>query len=188
MASKKAARGRGKAAARTVKRKAPARRTVRRKVEPVPKASGCLIPGLALRGASDAIAWYVKVFGAKERSRMPGPDGKIMHAELRLGDRTLFLGDEAPEMGAPSPQTLGGSAVSLMHYVKDVDATFSRAVAAGAKPVMPPADMFWGDRYGMVLDPWGHRWALATHKADLTPAQMMKAMNAWMASQGSAPP
>ena len=110
-----------------------------------------------------------------------------MHAELRFGDRVLFVGEEAPEMGAPSPQTLGGSAVSLMHYVKDVDAVFARAVAAGAKPTMPPADMFWGDRYGMVLDPWGHRWGLATHKVDLTSKQMMKAMNEWMASQGAPP-
>lgn len=158
-----------------------------KKVEAVPAASGCLIPGLAIRGAADAIAFYRKVFGAKELSRMPGPDGKIMHAELKFGDRVLYLGEESPEMGAPSPQTLGGSAVSLMHYVKDVDKVFAGAVAAGAKPVMPPADMFWGDRYGMVVDPWGHRWGLATHKADLTPKQMMKAMNEWMASQGSPP-
>jgi uncharacterized glyoxalase superfamily protein PhnB len=159
----------------------------RKKVEAVPKASGSLIPGLSIRGASDAIAFYKKAFGAKELSRMPGPDGKLMHAELKIGDRVLFLGDEAPEMGAPSPQTLGGSPVSLMHYVKDVDAVYARAVAEGAKPVMPPADMFWGDRYGMVLDPWGHRWALATHRADLTPKQMMKAMNEWLATQGPPP-
>jgi uncharacterized glyoxalase superfamily protein PhnB len=118
---------------------------------------------------------------------MPGPDGKIMHAELKFGDRVLYLGEESPEMGAPSPQTLGGSAVSLMHYVKDVDKVFAGAVAAGAKPVMPPADMFWGDRYGMVVDPWGHRWGLATHKVDLTPKQMMKAMNEWMAAQATPP-
>ena len=159
----------------------------RKKVEAVPKASGSLIPGLSIRGAADAIAFYKKAFGAKELSRMPGPDGKLMHAELKIGDRVLFLGDEAPEMGAPSPQTLGGSPVSLMHYVKDVDAVYARAVAEGAKPVMPPADMFWGDRYGMVLDPWGHRWGLATHKVDLTPKQMMKAMNEWLATQGPPP-
>ena len=118
---------------------------------------------------------------------MVGPDGKIMHAELKIGDRVLFLGDEAPEMGAPSPQTLNGSPVSLMHYVKDVDAVFARAVAAGAKPVMPPADMFWGDRFGSVTDPFGHRWSLATHKADLTPKQMQKGMEEWMASMGGQP-
>ena len=142
-------------AKKKVAKRKPAKSTRKKKVEAVPKASGCLIPGLALRGASDAIAFYKKVFGAKELSRMSGPDGKIMHAELRFGDRVLFVGDEAPEMGAPSPQTLGGSAVSLMHYVKDVDAVFARAVAAGAKPAMPPADMFWGDRYGMVRRPVG---------------------------------
>lgn len=171
---------------KVAKRKA-AKPASKRKVEAVPKASGSLIPGLAIRGASDAIAFYKKAFGAKELSRMPGPDGRLMHAELKIGDRVLFLGDESPEMGAPSPQTLGGSPVSLMHYVKDVDAVFARAVAAGATPVMPPADMFWGDRYGMVLDPFGHRWALATHKADLTPKQMTKAMNEWLATQGPPP-
>jgi PhnB protein len=175
------------AKARKVAKREAARPVRKKKVEAVPKASGCLIPGLAIRGASDAIAFYKKAFGAKELSRMPGPDGKLMHAELKIGDRVLFLGDEAPEMGAPSPQTLGGSPVALMHYVKDVDAVFARAVAAGATPVMPPADMFWGDRYGMVLDPWGHRWALATHTADLTPRQMKKAMDAWLATQGPPP-
>lgn len=181
-----AKKARGKARpARKVARKA-ARKPARKKVEAVPRASGALVPGLAVRDGAAAIAFYVKAFGAKELSRMSSPDGKIMHAELRLGDRVLFLGDESPEMGAPSPQTLGGSPVSLMHYVKDVDAVYARAVAAGAKPVMPPADMFWGDRFGQVTDPFGHRWALATHQADLTPKQMKKAMDEWMASQGMA--
>ncbi len=125
-------------AKKKVAKRKSAKPTRKKKVEAVPKASGCLIPGLALRGASDAIAFYKKVFGAKELSRMSGPDGKVMHAELRFGDRVLFVGEEAPEMGAPSPQTLGGSAVSLMHYVKDVDAVFARAVAAGAKPDHAP--------------------------------------------------
>jgi uncharacterized glyoxalase superfamily protein PhnB len=164
--------------------KKPARK---KKVEAVPKASGSLIPGLAIQGAANAIAFYVKAFGAKEKSRMIGPGGKIMHAELKIGDRVLFLGDEAPEMGAPSPKTLGGSPVSLMHYVKDVDAVYARAVAAGAKPVMPPADMFWGDRFGSVVDPFGHRWSIATHKANLTPKQMQKGMEEWMASMGGKP-
>jgi uncharacterized glyoxalase superfamily protein PhnB len=181
----KKTRAKAKPASKVTRKKAG--KPARKKVEAVPKASGSLIPGLSIRGASDAIAFYKKAFGAKELSRMPGPDGKLMHAELKIGDRVLFLGDEAPEMGAPSPQTLGGSPVSLMHYVKDVDAVYARAVAEGAKPVMPPADMFWGDRYGMVLDPWGHRWALATHRADLTPKQMMKAMNEWLATQGPPP-
>ena len=156
-------------------------------VPPIPAGYRSVTPYLCVDGAARAIEFYVKVFGAKELSRMPGPDGKVMHAELRFGDRVFVLGDEAPEMGAPSPQTLGGSAVSLMHYVKDVDAVFARAVAAGARSVMPPADMFWGDRFGSLVDPWGHRWALATHKADLTPKQMKKAMDEWMASQAPLP-
>jgi len=166
--------------------RSPARKPSAKKVEAVPRATGSLVPGLAVRGAAEAIAFYVKAFGARELSRMTGPDGKIMHAELKIGDRVLFLGDEFPEMGAPSPQTLGGSPVSLMHYVKDVDAVFARAVAAGAKPVLPVSDQFWGDRFGQVVDPFGHRWALATHKVDMTPRQMKKAMDDWMAAQGSA--
>ncbi len=172
-------------AKKVVKKKVAKKKPARRKVEAVPKAYGSLTPGLAIRGAADAIAFYVKAFGAKELSRMPGPDGKLMHAELKIGDRILMLGDESPEMGSPSPQTLGGSAVALMHYVKDVDAVFARAVAAGAKSLFPPADMFWGDRYGQVVDPFGHRWSIATHKADLTPRQMAKGMDEWMASQAA---
>ena len=159
------------------------RRPVRRKkADPVPKTHGVLTPGLAVRGAADAIAFYAKAFGAKELYRLPGPGGKVMHAELRIGDRILMLGDEAPEMGAPSPQTLNGSPVALLLYVKDVDAVYARAVAAGATPVMPPGDMFWGDRYGQVRDPFGHRWSIATHKVDMTPAQMAKGFQAFMAS------
>jgi uncharacterized glyoxalase superfamily protein PhnB len=172
-------------AKKVVKKKVAKKKRARRKVEAVPKAYGSLTPGLAIRGAAAAIAFYVKAFGAKELSRMPGPDGKLMHAELKIGDRILMLGDESPEMGSPSPQTLGGSAVALMHYVKDVDAVFARAVAAGAKSLFPPADMFWGDRYGQVVDPFGHRWSIATHKADLTPRQMAKGMDEWMASQAA---
>jgi PhnB protein len=172
-------------AKKVVKKKVAKKKPARRKVEAVPKAYGSLTPGLAIRGAAAAISFYVKAFGAKELSRMPGPDGKLMHAELKIGDRILMLGEESPEMGSPSPQTLGGSPVSIMHYVKDVDAVFARAVAAGAKSLFPPADMFWGDRYGQVVDPFGHRWSIATHKADLTPKQMAKGMDEWMASQAA---
>ena len=167
-----------------VARRKPARKPARRKVEAVPKAYGSVTAALAVRGAADAIVFYEKAFGARELSRMPGPDGKLMHAEVKIGDTIVMLGDEAPEMGSPSPQALNGSPVSLMLYVKDVDAVFARAVAAGAKPVMPPADMFWGDRYGALTDPFGHRWSIATHKADLTPRQMKKGMDAWLASMG----
>ena len=170
---------------KAVKRKTAARRPARKKVEAVPRAYGSITAALAVRGAADAIAFYTKAFGAKELSRMPGPGGKLMHAEVKIGDRIVMLGDESPEMGSPSPQTLGGSAVAIMHYVKDVDAVYARAVAAGAKALFPPADQFWGDRMAGIQDPFGHRWSIATHKADLTPRQMAKGMDDWMAAQAA---
>jgi uncharacterized glyoxalase superfamily protein PhnB len=181
-------------ARRPAGRKAPARSKapfrkkapVRKKVEPVPRAYGSVTPSLVIRGCSDAIAFYEKAFGAKELSRMPGPDGKLMHAEVRIGDRVVMMGDEAPEMGAVSPATLGNSPVTLMLYVKDCDAVFARAVELGARAVMPPADMFWGDRYARIVDPFGHAWGIGTHKVDMTAAEMQKAGEGWMASQ--APP
>jgi len=172
-------------AKKVVKKKVAKKKPARRKVQPIPSRLGPITPGLAVRGAAAAIAFYVKAFGAKEVSRMPGPGGKIMHAEVKIGGQILFLGDEMPEMGAPSPQTLGGSPVALMHYVKDVDAVYARAVAAGAKALFPPADQFWGDRMAGIQDPFGHRWSIATHKADLTPRQMAKGMDDWMAAQAA---
>ena len=172
------------APARKTVAKAKARKPARKKVEAVPKAYGSITPGLSIRGAADAIPWYAKAFGAKELYRLSGPGGAVMHAEVKFGDSIVMLGEEAPEMGASSPQTLSGTSVALMFYVKDVDAAYARAVAAGATAVQPPTDMFWGDRYSQVRDPFGHRWSIATHKADLTPAQMKKGMDAWMASMG----
>jgi PhnB protein len=177
----KTARGKSRPA-----RRSPGRKTAKRKVTPIPAAYGSITAGLSVRGAAAAIDFYRKVFGAKELSRLPGPDGKVMHAEIRIGDRIVFLGDESPGMGAPSPQTLGGSAVALMHYVKDVDAVFARAVAAGARAIMPPADMFWGDRFGSLVDPFGHRWSLASRKAILNRRQMKKGMDEWIAAQAAA--
>jgi PhnB protein len=171
--------------ARKPARKAPAK-VARRKVEPVPKAYGSITPGLSIRGAAEAMAFYERAFGAKELYRLAGPGGKVMHAEMKFGDSIVMLGDEAPEMGSSSPQTLSGTSVALLFYVKDVDGAYARAVAAGATPVQGPADMFWGDRFAEVRDPYGHRWSIATHKADLTPAQMKAGMDAWMASM--APP
>jgi PhnB protein len=181
MASKKTKR-RTAANARKPARKAPPK-VVRKKVEAVPKAYGSITPGLSIRGASDAIAFYEKAFGAKELYRLGGPGGRVMHAEVKFGDSIVMLGEEAPEMGSSSPQTLSGTSVALLFYVKDVDAAYARAVAAGATPVMGPADMFWGDRFAEVRDPFGHRWSIATHVADLTPAQMKAGMDDWMASQ-----
>lgn len=139
-----------------------------------------LTPYLAVRGAPEAIEFYKKAFGAEELYRMAGPDGRVMHAEIRIGDSVLMLGEEAPQMGAPSPATLGGSPTGIHIYVEHCDQAFARATKAGATPVQPPADMFWGDRYGTVKDPFGHRWSLATHQKDLSPEEMAKAQEAWM--------
>jgi uncharacterized glyoxalase superfamily protein PhnB len=137
-----------------------------------------LIPHLVCAGASDAIAFYVKAFGAVELSRLPGPGGRLMHAMIRIGDAPLMLVDEMPEWGQLGPKALNGSSVIVHRYVEDVDAAFARAVAAGATATMPPTDMFWGDRYSQLVDPWGHRWSLAMHQRDLTPEQIAQAMAA----------
>ena len=176
----------GRRPARRARRAAP-RKPARKKVEAVPKAYGSVTAMLAVRDCPRAIELYRKVFGAKELSRMPGPDGKLMHAEIKIGDRIVMLGEEAPEQGAPSPQALGGSPVGLMLYVPDCDAVFARAVAEGATAKMPPADMFWGDRYSQVVDPFGHRWGIATHKADLTEAEVAKGRDEWMSKMAAGP-
>jgi uncharacterized glyoxalase superfamily protein PhnB len=166
--------------------KAKARKAAPRKakkVEAVPARYGSVTPALTVRGGSDAIAFYQKAFGARELSRMPGPGGKLMHAEIKIGDSIVMLSDEFPEMGSRSPLTVGGTSTTIMLYVKDVDAAFRRAVEAGATVTMPLADQFWGDRYGGLVDPFGHQWALATHKEDLSPKEMMRRMEAFMARQ-----
>lgn len=147
-------------------------------VKAVPEGYYSLTPYLHVRGAAEAIEFYTKAFGASEMLRMPGPDGKIMHAEVKIGNSVLMLADENPERGAISPATLGGSASSIMFYTDDVDAVYKQAVAAGAKAVMEPVDMFWGDRMGNVTDPFGHQWAIATHTEDVTPEEMGKRMAA----------
>jgi uncharacterized glyoxalase superfamily protein PhnB len=145
-------------------------------VKRIPDGYHTVTPHLVVRGAAKAIAFYQKAFGAKELSRHPGPDGaSIMHAELQIGNSRIFLNDEYPEMGATSPQALQGTPVTLHCYVEDADGLFARAVEAGAQVVMPLADQFWGDRYGMVSDPFGHRWSIASHIKDLTPEQMKQA-------------
>jgi uncharacterized glyoxalase superfamily protein PhnB len=147
-------------------------------VKPIPDGYHTVTPHLAVRDAAKAIEFYAKAFGAEELFRMPGPGGVVMHAEVRIGDSIVMLGEEAPQMGASSPQTIGGSPVSLLIYVKDVDASFARAGKAGCTVEMPPEDMFWGDRYGKLVDPFGHKWALATHKEDVSPEDMAKRMAA----------
>ena len=138
---------------------------------------------LTVRNGADAIEFYKKAFGAEEIMRVPGPDGKsLMHAEIRVGNSRIMLGDESPAMGCLAPVTLGGPGGSLYVYVPDVDAAFKRAVAAGAKVLMPVTDMFYGDRFGQVEDPSGHRWGLATHVEEVAPEEMMRRQREFFAS------
>lgn len=136
--------------------------------KPVPEGFRTITPHLVVDGAAEAIEFYRKAFGAEETLRMPGPDGKLMHAELKIGDSALMLNDPFPEYGAVGPKAIGGSPVTIHLYVNDVDALWDRAIKAGVKVLMPLMDAFWGDRYGLVEDPYGHRWSMATHKEDLT--------------------
>jgi len=138
---------------------------------------------LTVRNGADAIEFYKKAFGAEEIMRVLGPDGKsLMHAEIRVGNSRIMLGDESPAMGCLAPVTLGGPGGSLYVYVPDADAAFKRAVAAGAKALMPVTDMFYGDRFGQVEDPSGHRWGLATHVEDVAPDEMMRRQREFFAS------
>ena len=149
-------------------------------VQAIPSGMHSLTPHLTCAGAADAIAFYQKAFNAVELGRMPAPDGRIMHAMLKIGDSHLMLNDEFPEHGGTSPASLGGSPVAIHIYVDDVDAAFQQAVDAGASVRMPVADMFWGDRYGMLVDPFGHKWSMASHIKDMTPEEMAQAMKAAM--------
>ena len=146
------------------------------KVKAIPDGMHSLTPHITCAGAADAIAFYKKAFNAVELFRMAGPDGKLMHGCVKIGDSQLMLADDFPQWGGFDPHALKGSPVTIHLQVEDVDASFAQAVAAGATVVMPVTDMFWGDRYGQLTDPFGHRWALATHKVDLTPEQTHAAM------------
>jgi PhnB protein len=143
-------------------------------VKPIPDGYRSVTPYLAVKQAADAIEFYRRAFGAKERMRLVAPNGKVGHAELEIGDSVVMLADEHPEMDFRSPDAYGGAAVSLHLYVKDVDASFRKATEAGAKPVRPVQDQFYGDRSGTLRDPFGHVWHLATHKEDLSPAEIDK--------------
>ena len=153
---------------------------------PIPAGHHAITPHLIIKGASEAIEFYKRAFGAEEISRMPFPSAggqvRLGHAALKIGDSILFLSDEFPEQGGLGPGT--SSPVTLHLYVTDVDSAFARAVQAGAKASMPPADMFWGDRYGKLIDPFGHHWSIAEHLEDLTPQQMKERMTAAMAAMG----
>jgi PhnB protein len=143
-------------------------------VKPIPDGYPRVTPYLIVNGASDAIAFYGKVFGAQERMRMPDPAGGIGHAELTLGDSVIMLADEHPEMGFQGPKTIGGTPVTISVYVDDVDATFSQAVQSGATVVRELENQFYGDRSGQFEDPFGHRWNIATHVEDVSPEEMGK--------------
>jgi len=145
-------------------------------VKPIPDGFHSVTPYIVVKGAGNALEFYKKAFGAVEIVRMPGPGGAIMHAEFKIGDSILMMGDENIAMGAPSPLTLGGTPIGLCIYVKDSDAVFNQAVAAGAKVLYPVKDQFYGDRSGTVQDPFGHKWTVATHKEDVSPEEMQKRM------------
>jgi len=149
-------------------------------VKPIPEGYHSVTPYLVVKDAAQAIDFYKRAFGARELGRMPGPDGKgIMHAEIQIGDSRMMLSDEFPGAQARSPQSLGGSTCQMFLYVQDVDAAYKQAVAAGANATMPPPDMFWGDRYGKLSDPFGHEWGLATHKEEVAPEEMKKRSEAF---------
>jgi PhnB protein len=156
------------------------------KVDPIPQGMYTVTPHLVCNGAAAAIEFYKKAFNAVETARIPGPGDKLMHAAVRIGDSTVMLVDAFPEWGSQDPLALKGTPVTLHMYVPDVDATFKQAVAAGATAKMEVADMFWGDRYGQVVDPFGHNWSIATHTRDMTPEQMNEEMTKQMAPSPSA--
>ena len=148
------------------------------KIKPIPNGYHTLTAYLTVRGASDAIEFYKKAFGATELFRLNMPDGKIAHGEFKIGDSIFMISDENPECASTCPETLGGSPVTLHLYVTDADATFSDAIKAGAKETMPLANQFWGDRMGKLADPFGHQWLIATHIEDVDPSELQSRMEA----------
>ncbi|MEJ7594537.1 MAG: VOC family protein [Planctomycetaceae bacterium] len=144
------------------------------KANSVPPGYHTVTPYLLIKGASDAIAFYVQVFGAKEITRLTAPDGRIGHAEIRIGESTIMIADEHPEMDFLGPQSRGGTTVSLLIYVDHADDVFNDALQRGAKELRPICDQFYGDRSGSVTDPWGHVWSIATHLEDISPAELKR--------------
>ena len=150
--------------------------------KPIPEGFHSLTPHIVVKDLENAIEWYKKAFDAKESYVMKAPDGSPLHAEVKIGNSPMMLAPENPEWESKGPTTLGGTPVTLHLYVDDVDAVFEKAKSAGAKVDMPPADQFWGDRYGKVRDPFGHQWGIATHREDVPPDEMGKRAEAWFAS------
>lgn len=153
-------------------------------VQSIPAGYPQVIPYLSVDGANAAIAFYTEVFGAAERVRMPAPDGKVGHAELQIGDSMVMLADVFPDMGGQTPGSLGGTAVTVMVYVEDVDAVFDRAITAGATAERPVEDQFYGDRAGQFVDPFGHKWFVATHVEDVPADEMERRAAAAMGGSG----
>jgi PhnB protein len=149
-------------------------------VKAVPEGYHSITPYMTVRDAARAIDFYKRAFGAVEKGAMKGPNGRVMHAELRIGDSIFMLADEFPEFNSLSPQSTGGAGMGLHIYTEDVDSAFDRAVKAGATVEMPVSDMFWGDRYGKLADPFGHKWSIGTHKQDVTMAEMEEAQKEFM--------
>ena len=159
---------------------------MKQNVKPVPEGYRTVTTYLVQHDTKRALEFYKKAFGAETKVSMPGPGGRTMHAEVKIGDTMLFMADEWPEMSpdTKSPQTAGCVTGSTHLYVPDVDTVFKRAVDAGAKVIMPVTDMFWGDRFGKLADPFGHHWSIATHKEDLTPEEMQKRQAEWEKTMG----
>jgi uncharacterized glyoxalase superfamily protein PhnB len=151
------------------------------KAQAIPQGYHTVTPSLVVAGAAKALDFYKKALEAEELMRFPGPDGSIMHAEIRIGDSRIMLGDEMPEHGGRGPKSYGGTPVAFFVYRENVDAAWKRAVDAGGKEIMPLADQFWGDRAGCFEDPFGHRWWLAQHVQDLTPDELKKAAESFFA-------
>jgi len=147
-------------------------------VKPIPDGYHSVTPYLIVSGAAKALDYYKRAFGAEERMRFPMPDGRIAHAEIVIGDSVVMLADEFPQMGATSPQSIGGTPVGICLYVKDVDAVFKQAIAAGGKEEKPLQNQFYGDRSGTLVDPFGHKWTVATHIEDVPPEEMKRRMAA----------
>ena len=154
-------------------------------VKPIPDGYHSVTPYLIVSNGVGALEFYKQAFGATELMRMEQPGGKIGHAEIQLGDSRVMLADEFPEMGAKSPDSIGGSPVGLMLYVPDVDARFKQALAAGAKELRPVKDQFYGDRSGTLVDPFGHQWTIGTHTEDLSDEEIQQRMAAMMQKQGA---
>ena len=156
-----------------------------KQVQAIPAGMHSVTPHLVCDGAAKAIDFYKQAFGATDAASMPGPDGRIMHAQFRIGDSAVMLVDENRAYGMLGPKAVGGTPVTIHLYVDDVDAVYQRAVDAGATARMPPADMFWGDRYGVLEDPFGHHWSIATHKREVSAAEMQQAMREMSPPGGS---